>query len=219
MLLDYILTFLNSFHSWIYYGIRSRFNKKLLINKHACFNKVIICIHGVGGHVSNFSELELDDPMLYVNLGDNYNNTVEQDLDITMKFLKNTEAKEIILIGMSRGGLVAAEASLRDLRIKKVITIASPLRGTCAVNYLRPILKKNLHEMELNSDMCKRLESKIDKSKFYHVVNKYDFFVYPPENSHYDVPDDHIHVYSGKLSHIGLLYDQGIKDKIVEWIK
>lgn len=141
---------------------------------------------------------------------------------VVERIQRETGSKDLILIGHSKGGLVAAYyatvlANKGQANIEKVITLGSPFRGS-PIAHLG--IGKDAAEMRPGSDLLKDLQERIQTSTrpiFFHIGSTMDL-VAPARsallgnNSEHELCIDYI-------GHTGLLFDRMVTDKVIEWIK
>lgn len=133
---------------------------------------------------------------------------------------KETGRTDLSLIGHSMGGLVSAWYALKVAVPEKamdVITIGSPLKGTCAANIA---IGPNGREMRRGSDFIRELQKEIGQTdrKFYHVASMADQLILPwlsaltgrhPEREY--VLDD--------IGHMTLLLSPRVATQIKTWLE
>ncbi len=113
-----------------------------------------------------------------------------------------------------------------DKRIKKVVTISSPLKGTFVASLLpqTSILAKNFGYnceivQQINAD---RKNVKLNhKVQIYHIVASWDQLIIPSHCAKYDdTPDDNIYHYKGCIySHGGITHSICVAQSIVKWLQ
>lgn len=105
---------------------------------------------------------------------------VLEEAKIVAQDIKSHEYKNIIVIGHSKGGIIAIEL-LKDesiaKRITKVINIAGPLKGTLLSRF-SPISR----DLEPSSPVIAHLYDGVDTQKIVNIYPKYDDFVIPNSN-------------------------------------
>ena len=179
---------------------------------------LVVAIHGFYGRYNNFTPI-LDlakDADLY--LWDFPNGkSVDEDVDLLHEELNKFKDKydHVVLLGLSRGGLIAVRYVIKysDTIVDKVITVASPLRGTVTANYI-PINCPAKRDLSLISS-----QSYGGSIPVYHIGIEYDMIVLPLDVCFLDsTPDDHRYVYSGVYGHHSVLYAREVFDKICEWV-
>lgn len=192
---------------------------------------VIVLVHGLGGHYTNFNVLisnlkkELHQEIVAVDLGDNRHTTIDTDVSTLQSLITSLENCNITLIGLSKGGLVVMKyiTSINDLRIKNVITISSPLRGTLITKFLCPTSLANI-ELGYNSKITTQIRNSMCNintiCNIYHIVPRYDHIIIPTSSAYYETtPNDHIHYCTGYYSHIGISASNEVSDAIITWIR
>ena len=137
--------------------------------------------------------------------------------------MENEADKRINIVGHSRGGLVAFQLGVNQvLKIKKIITLASPLYGT-AMSIFDPSSKK---DMGFGSESSRMLREKIGTQgiELFHAGNKFDTMVVPGDTCSIlkgtDV--DHKFLYHGRyriVSHCSYPSDKNISAKCFEWLQ
>jgi hypothetical protein len=127
---------------------------------------------------------------------------------------------QITLVGLSKGGMTVMRyaTTIDDSRIKKVITISAPIKGTHLASLLPSdtITHQNLkYESKVAQDISKaKLEIPV-----YHIVPKYDHMIIPVDASKCDYTDDsHIYYYDGYYSHNGITYSKDVAKAIEQWL-
>lgn len=193
--------------------------------------KVVIFVHGRGGHHTNFIPLVYNLINHYklsgyyfgkANLGWNSSTSVDEDVKKLSRELDKYIDCEITLVGMSKGGVVCARyaTTQNDIRIKRVITISAPLRGTLATKFLGTNSVTN-RELGYHSDLTETIAAEIAKIAIpiHHVVPKWDHLIIPTANAEYDsTPETNIFYYQGYYSHVGIPHSPEIASKIANWI-
>lgn len=187
-------------------------------NKH----DIILCLHGRGGHPSDFQYLidklepETNAKFLAFHIK-NSNTLISEDVEAIKLNLKPLmdQIKSITILGLSKGGLTAIKFALDCDLVTKIITISSPLNGTCIANNY-PFCANTRKELAYNSESTQRLKEESKHLNIYSIVPKYDHMIIPTESSYY--PHSKIYFYNGYYSHAGILYAPQVIDKIKEWI-
>jgi len=122
---------------------------------------------------------------------------------------------EIILIGLSKGGVVVARyvTTICDKRIKKVITISSPLHGTIMTELLP---KDSLIHRDIGylSELVRNTAAAITQCSvpIYHIVPRWDHIIIRSTDS------DNIYHYTGFYSHMGITHSHEIAHVIIKWL-
>ncbi len=154
----------------------------------------VYCIHGTADRVSAFTLLaersvgNMPDEISGFNLisfekrGRGYG--IEEFAEqLAQKILANGD-RDVVLIGHSRGGLVAAYlteylAKKYDIRVRAVITMASPFGGSYLA--LPPLtFSESVKQMQPNSEFLEDLNSKIllSESEYFYFAAKKDWIVH-----------------------------------------
>jgi triacylglycerol esterase/lipase EstA (alpha/beta hydrolase family) len=211
------------------YDMRLRSTSKILHNSLPLSSSideekhdVIVCIHGRGGHPSDFQHL-IGKLQLYTNhkfLAFHLNNShtkVSEDA-LTLKELLDplmNQIKSIVLIGLSKGGLIAIKFALNCNLVKKIITVSSPLNGTYIANNY-PFCSNTRKELAYNSDLTQELREQSKGLEIYSIVPKFDHMIIPTDSSYY--PHSTTYFYTGHYSHAGIIYAPEVIDQIKDWI-
>lgn len=145
--------------------------------------------------------------------------SIEEDVEaLHTELAKFTTYSNIILLGLSRGGLVAVQYVSKypddNACISKVITVAAPLRGTRIAQFIP-------FDCSAKRDMC------INDSNLacppipiYHIGIVYDMVVYPITTCFLDeTPNDRRYIYTGVYGHHSILCAPEIQTKIIEWVQ
>lgn len=82
----------------------------------------------------------------YYNTKGNLDNSVKNAEEEILKYI--SKDTEVIMIGHSLGGLVALKLNQNGWKTKYIITIASPLKGTKMIEYVKTDLPNSLKWME-----------------------------------------------------------------------
>ena len=158
-----------------------------------------------------------------INLGNTAYTSVEQDIESLKLQLLAYHNCNITLVGLSKEGLVVmGYASLKnDPRIKKVITISSPLKGTY-ISHLFPQTSVVRQSLGFGSIISRDIEAakKSLTIPIYHVVPTWDWLIVPTESAYYnDTPASNIYKYEGfYYSHSGITFCPEVADSIIKWI-
>lgn len=221
-----------TFPSVMYHGIiklHRRLTSKALIKDVLEGEKVVICIHGRGGHytdleplIRNLKELIPEKGYRYrmVDLGNTRNTSIDTDVAVLKRELENYIGCEITFIGLSKGGLIAMRyiTTIMDPRIKRAITISSPLRGTKAANLLS---KESITNKELgyNSEITRDIAGTNIHIPVYHVVPSWDYLIIPTESAAYtNTNNENIYHYRGLYSHSGIVHSKDMANAISCWL-
>jgi pimeloyl-ACP methyl ester carboxylesterase len=154
--------------------------------------KTIIFIHGVLGNsreyqpLINFLKKNGNFSFYGFNYEERYGNISITELAKKFDvFIKNLNKKNITIIGLSQGGIIASywlEFLGGNKFCGKCVTICSPFYGT----YLAYIIKSpGARELNPKSTFLKKLREKIKKSKvdYYGVWNPLDLAILPGFNA------------------------------------
>jgi pimeloyl-ACP methyl ester carboxylesterase len=130
-------------------------------------------------------------PIYTVNLGSPLH-SIEQYAEMVQKtalrIQNETGRKDLVLIGHSMGGLVAATFADRfkeQGEIKGLVTLGSPFRGTRRAHIKIPHISKCLKQMEFDSPFTQQLQKKMSEFSFptLHVGSRVDGVVLPFQSS------------------------------------
>ena len=208
----------------------------------------IFFVPGRNGHPSDFFPLinrlrehGIASTFYVICLGENAETSVAEDSEVLAHIIKEVQSgyvevltgqsdrsvsasKKAIVIGLSKGGLVAARAAqYLTGKIGKVITMGSPLYGTTAAVW--PIVgQTTLEDMSwLNPRVVKLAEDLKENERapvFFHVYSDVDYVVSPPETAYYAfTPPRRIYQCEEKVTHFGLTSDRGVGEAIAGWLK
>jgi triacylglycerol esterase/lipase EstA (alpha/beta hydrolase family) len=227
--------------SIVYHGLINEYNRITalpLVNEQTYNNNIVIFVHGRGGHHSNFTPLienidliNMDDMdsflsskckffMRTVDLGDTTDTSIDDDVAKLQECLNIYRECRIILVGLSKGGVVIMRyiTTIDDTRIQKIITISSPLHGTYATTLLSDdsITNKELcYKSQITQDIAKSNIS----IPIFHVAPMWDHLIIPTNSAIYSTTDqNNIYYYSGLYSHTGIIHDMDIAYIILHWI-
>lgn len=138
-----------------------------------------------------------------------------------MEIEAETGQKQLILIGHSMGGLVGSLYATRfapEGKVKKVITIGSPLEGTVAAKIgIGPPAR----EMERNSKFIQDLQKAVKSEqtiRFYHIASKTDQLVIPYRSALID-GDVQKQFLLKDIGHVTMLYSPRVKRKILSFLE
>lgn len=196
-------------------------------------NTYNIFIHGRNAYPSDFYYMmdKLDLPnMIAVDLGkvkSTGKTSVKEDADNLYNELvhlrSKSKVKEINLIGVSKGGLVALEflrSYGNEFNIKKIITISSPLHGTYTASLLSwysPLIKelsyKNSYVMNLLSDL-----SNNSLVNIYNIYSSHDHLIIPSSTAYLPFAKE-VYNYEGwRYSHPGIQHCPEVINKVREYL-
>lgn len=234
--------------SLIYHTLYNKYRSHVYANSNVDVNIgsneeiIVMFIHGRNGSRTDFDPLienikkytdsntqkvKLDDNFYIldtVDLGPTAHSSIDDDSNVLKQKLENYHNSSIILVGLSKGGVVAMRYATaeNDSRIKKVITISSPVKGTMVAS-LFPSDSSVCMNLGFQCPIVKQInDMRIQKQiKTYHIVPKWDQLIIPSHCAKYDdVPDSQIYYYDGcKYSHSGIGYSEDVCLHIIDWIK
>ncbi len=133
---------------------------------------------------------------------------------------KETGKKELIIIGHSMGGVVAAfyaEYIAPEGKVSDIITIASPLKGT-PLAYLG--VGACCRQMQINSDLIRALYQRIKHNRqlrYHHMSSKVDSIV----PASYGLIGEYLErerIYPD-ISHAGFFFSKKVASQIIEWLR
>ncbi len=140
-------------------------------------------------------------------------------------FAHNHQNKEIILIGHSRGGLVAAYLTevlvkQHNINITKVFTIATPFKGCKSAKVPIPFLPENasLHQMRQDSNFLQNLTYLVSQnpSKYNHYIGCDDRVIVHesahPYHNHTHLKLKNFHIFCGE--HTSVLNNPKLAENI-----
>jgi triacylglycerol esterase/lipase EstA (alpha/beta hydrolase family) len=161
-----------------------------------------------------------------INLGLPFNHSIEAYSQLVKtkveEIQKLTEREDLILIGHSMGGVISTYYALNDakeLSVKKVITLGSPLKGTY-LGYLG--LGPCARQMSYNSEFSNQLIEKMAESSYTQFINigsPNDAIILPPESA---TPLQTARVSSHHISgmgHIAYLTSQEVHDFVIQLLR
>ena len=214
--------------SLLYHGIIQKYNQwKYVprINWKSENNSTVVYIHGRGGHPSDFDYITRNSCFhsICIDLGNTRHTSVDEDTEELQKFLQNIdENTKLILVGYSKGGLVATRYIQKyndDKRISGVITLSSPLRGTQSTHLLSPTSVAH-KDMGHNSELTIELNNMVTDIPIYHVVPTYDHLIIPSSSTFFDsTPNTRIYNYRVFYNHATLTFARDIINQVENWIK
>ncbi len=172
-------------------------------------------------HLMRMLEKEGFGPIYTLKLGYPFDSIPEYAEKVEEKrkeIAAETKREDLILIGHSMGGLIAAFYSLHldaKKNIAKVITIGSPLKGT---QVAKIGIGECVSEMMLHSSFTKDLTEEILKEKrvqFFHIGSKTDQLIIP-YTSAFVLEDPSRTLLLEGVGHIGLLFSRKVAEKIAK---
>lgn len=221
----------------IYHTLMDRYNRyitKKYDNSPLQNKNVIIFVHGRNGHhadmlplINNLNDIsqKSNNEKYYlrmVNLGPTADTLIEEDVCTLKNALETYINCNIILVGLSKGGVTVSTYFLimNDERIKGAITISSPVMGTEVANAFER--NSNVNKgLGRNNTLALSMNEKAKNKSIYHIVPTWDHLIIPSHAAYYpNTHDDNIYYYT-KMSygHSGICYDPDVAKKIEEWIK
>lgn len=196
-------------------------------------SRILVFIHGLHGHPINHrrivdklnaSETTKDYVKVCVDLRA-VTSDIEWECAELQKQIECFRDCEIILIGFSKGGLIAMYYATHvvDERIKGIITVSSPLNGTETANLIPAYFTIN-RELSSGSALTEKIKklwlAKKHLIPLYHIVPTWDHLIMPTSVAKYDfTAPDKIYHYTGLQGHIGIQDEPVIADVIKKWIE
>jgi len=102
---------------------------------------------------------------------------IQETLPHLLSFIANINESEISLLGHSKGGLLAKQATLLcDRRIDKLVTLATPHLGTLLVHL--PFLERTKSHIDLE-DFKNTLDFNPNANLFFNLVPYWDLMILP----------------------------------------
>jgi pimeloyl-ACP methyl ester carboxylesterase len=186
---------------------------------------VIVCIHGWRGHPNDFQNL-IENLQPHTNYKfltfylEDITHSILEDSEIIHEYLKPLmpQINKIILIGLSRGGVVSIKCALsmlQNITLTKIITVSSPLNGTYVANKY-PFCKNTRRDLSYKSPLTQEIREASKDLSIYSIVPTFDHMIIPTDSAHY--PHCKTYFYTGKYSHSGILYAPEVINQIKEWI-
>jgi predicted alpha/beta hydrolase family esterase len=132
---------------------------------------------------------------------------------------KETNRNDLILVGHSMGGIVAAYYALKladKTHVKAVLTMGSPFHGT---KVAKIAFGECAHEMAPSSILLKEIEEerrKKPKIPFYCIATSLDHIVVPPSSALMGEDPDR-EVVLDSCGHSSLLFSREANKKMVDW--
>jgi len=214
------------YYKIFYRNIEIGYDYKGLIFNKSHFNKLILFIHGRGGSASCFKMMSTK--MLEKKEFKDWNMVAIQSQKTSLadqeKFVSSWIEKsgydEIVIVGLSKGGLLGINLALNHESIKKVITICSPLHGTIAANYFLSKKNKEYNDLKYCSALHDDLEREISNKdvEIFHFIPRKDYFIYPNSSSFYEKTSP-LKIFEVNSDHIGLPFNEKVCEKVSEWIQ
>lgn len=229
--LSVIVHFTATSPSNIYHTLMDRYHRYTTpdYDKSAlCDKNVVVFVHGRNGQPADMLPLinnihNINNYYLRtVSLGPTKNTLIEEDLMTLKHELEPYVHCNIILVGMSKGGVTAATyfLSMNDERIKAAITISSPVMGTEVVDIFDR--DSNVYKaLGRNNTLALSMNEKAKNKQLYHIVPTWDHLIIPSCASFYPNTDkNNIYYYTKMMyGHSGICYDPDVATQIAAWIK
>jgi triacylglycerol lipase len=141
--------------------------------------------------------------------------------EVANRIEKETQKKELILIGHSMGGLVictyATELAPAG-KVKAVIAIGSPFNGTHAAHVG---IGQNVKEMLPDSSFVQKVQESMEKHpeiQFYQVMSQADELIIPQLSAFANERFDH-HYIVDDIGHMTLLFSSRVANRVCLWVK
>jgi len=216
------------YHSWLnsYYQVIPKPITQEENNK----KKVIIYVHGMKADETQFYPLIekmkktiSNEYMLRpVYIGDTSRTDISEDAIRLGYEIEKYNNCDITLIGISKGGLAVIYYAInnKDKRIKKIITIATPVMGTEGLKIFPEefFLQSQFSTTSIN---ILQMVSQVDllTIPIYHVVGMWDTMIYPKNAAIYPkTPKENIYYCYWPYNHIGINYNEYLAELLVQWI-
>ncbi len=132
---------------------------------------------------------------------------------------RETKKKEIILMGHSMGGIVAAYYALKlahEVNVRAILTMGSPFHGT---KVAKIAFGECAHEMAPCSLLLKEIEDarkKNPKIPFYCIATSLDHIVVPPSSALMG-EDPHKEAVLDSCGHASLLFSKEANEQMIQW--
>ncbi len=202
--------------------------KKIFFKLGASSGRPILLVHGycnnstVWTYIQWMLAKEGIGPIYTIDLGHPFCSMTEYVKAIKLlmaKIQKETGHPHLVLIGHSMGGIVSSLVALQEPEaIHSVITIGSPLNGTCLANIGVGLTAREMRrKSECLTTLNEQLKAKI-KPQFYHIGTKTDQIVIPGCSAlRGDCPENEF--LFEDLGHASLLFSTRVADLLVHWLK
>lgn len=194
----------------------------------------IYCIHGTCDNVSAFYYImknikdALPKEICSVHVPAFTDRWHGQSIEYFAEELKNkildNNHKNVILIGHSRGGIVASYfaeylAAEINVNVLGVIAISAPFTGSKHAIWPLRWMSTSVDEMKINSDFLNKLNNRIRKStkRYFYVAAKYDWLV-PPESTALPEQKETIKILDDE-GHLSMMLSPLLVDYIKDCIK
>jgi len=218
---------------------RRKFSNELKFNLDS--QNVIMFVHGRNGHSADFKPLidnikqltnSVYNPITInntsyhlasVNLKNTGYASIDEDVDKLKEELMSYNNCSITLVGLSKGGITIMRylTTQNDQRIKKVITISSPIKGTYIGNLFPEssvVFQGLSHDNKISQEII------VAKNKLnvpiHHIVPTWDHLIIPASNAAYDdTPEENIFRYDGMwYGHVGICENGDVAKAIIKWL-
>jgi len=190
-----------------------------------------ICVHGFGGCSTDFarikSELELKN-VFVTNLDSSLVSTIDQHArkvaDFVEEVLKCVGRRDVNLIGHSMGGVVirhSLQYYAKDITIKKVITLGSPLNGAQRANWGR-FFSRSAKDLVPGCAFLRDHASKAgddDQTQYFHLAAERDATVFPRETAWGGGSKGATLALLEGGTHMNMLFSKAVADWVGECLK
>lgn len=227
-----LITSLTTIRDYMYFLYHKYLGAELLnINRDA--KHIVVLVHGRNSSPTQFVDIQkklsttIDSettlfPIFFPSGSTSITTDCQSLYQQLLDYFGDKKSRELTIIGISKGGVTACYAATLNhplFRVKKIITISSPLKGTQLANFsLCPVTRKELsYHSPFLIDVERRLMA--SRVKIYHIVPRWDHIVIPTEATSYSqTPSQRIMKYRGFSGHIGIQYDKTVIEQINQWI-
>ena len=190
----------------------------------------ILLLHGYSHNQSAWVALRLRlrragfGPVYSLSLGPTSRSMkkLSQEVDqMAQSIEKETGVKELILVGHSMGGIVAAyynEELAPHGKVSHLITIGSPLAGSRLATLHA---NEGMREMWPGSPFCETLRGKIKENhytRYCQVASRFDNIVYPYHSSLLEGESEN-QLLLPATGHMGLLLSPQVARQIITWLQ
>ena len=228
VLILFLFNLILTLPSVLYHGSRNIYFKwrpSRLVLPTGKLPSLIVMIHGRNGHYTNFDPLiqsitrkGLEYDICTIDLGANGSTTIEQEVEIVRLQLRPyfSTVNNIVLLGVSKGGCTAVAYGIKyPAKIKRIITVSSPLNGTKVANY-HLLCDVTRNELGYKSLMTSSFQQPIYGPEICSIIPTHDHIIIPSTSA--CLPNTTSYVYPGYYSHAGILYALAVHNKIAEWL-
>lgn len=236
--------FMMTKNSGIFHGVSLLLNRNME-TKYPCIQplspkqKILAFVPGRNGHPNDFLPLIQNLQLKYINttehgdvpeyfiitidLGETGESSLDEDCIKIKTILEQYVDIDIVLVGMSKGGFTAMRyvTTMNDCRIRKVMTISSPLQGTHVAD-LMPEDTITYRELRYQSDISIEIKNAAMtlNIQIYHVVPKYDHVIVPVTSARYEFThEDNIYYSASLFNHCGITYSIEVADAVSKWLQ